>query len=634
MYKISVPVVLDRIDTYGREEYRLELQRVGAERIFFVIDQLPDGAEEEERLLAALKNHAAYFKENGFETGAWYWALLSHSPRYTRIRGFLGRDSVSENCPADPEFLRSHAEFIKKVAKTGVDLIMFDDDLRFGFHDSGFGCLCRHHLAAMEALLGEPVPEEGLYRKIFAGGPNRYRDAWYTVTGETLRNFARTMRDAVDSVSPGVRVGACSCMTVWDTDGVDSYTLARDFAGGTVPFVRLIGAPYWAVNRNWGNRLQDVIELERMQLAWRGDENTDIEVFSEGDVFPRPRFRVPAAYLEGFDTALRASGGFDGILKYMMDYRSGPSYETGYSDRHVRNAGLYREIEARFGGKTAVGVRIYEAMQKLRQAEFTEKETENLSRIQDMFFSRAARMLACHAIPTVYEGRGVCGAAFGENARYLPEDALQNGLLLDIRAAEYLCREGIDVGISDFGEAQPVFGEYFPQERTLVKAEGLAYRVVAAPGAEILSYFNQDPAFPSAIRYENADGQRFCVLPVDAYTVDYDVAETYYRSYARGRQLRGAIEWLGKGNGLPAEIDGNPDLYMLCRKGDGALTVGLWNFCIDEVAEGAEIRLSGAAGTVRSVRFFGKAEGTLEGNTIRLSKPIPPFGFAGLEVLC
>ena len=32
-------------------------------------------------------------------------------------------------------------------------------------------------------------------------------------------------------------------------------------AGNTQPFVRLIGAPYWAANRSWGNFVQDVVEL-------------------------------------------------------------------------------------------------------------------------------------------------------------------------------------------------------------------------------------------------------------------------------------------------------------------------------------------------------------------------------------
>ena len=63
-----------------------------------------------------------------------------------------------------------------------------------------------------------------------------------------------------------------------------------------------------------------------MEQSWNGN----IETMSEGDQFPRPRTACPASYLEIFDTALRASGDFKGILKYAIDYTSKPGYEDSY----------------------------------------------------------------------------------------------------------------------------------------------------------------------------------------------------------------------------------------------------------------------------------------------------------------
>ena len=51
----------------------------------------------------------------------------------------------------------------------------------------------------------------------------------------------------------------------------DSATVSRILAGNTKPYLRTIGAPYWAVNRSWGNRVQDVIELTRMERSWCGE---------------------------------------------------------------------------------------------------------------------------------------------------------------------------------------------------------------------------------------------------------------------------------------------------------------------------------------------------------------------------
>ena len=98
---------------------------------------------------------------------------------------------------------------------------------------------------------------------------------------------------------------------------------------------RLIGAPYWAVRTSFGVSLQDAIELERMESSW--DRAEDIEVFAEGDVYPRPRYNCPASYLEGFDTALRASGAFDGILRISIDYVSNVGCESGYLKKYLKN---------------------------------------------------------------------------------------------------------------------------------------------------------------------------------------------------------------------------------------------------------------------------------------------------------
>ena len=52
-----------------------------------------------------------------------------------------------------------------------------------------------------------------------------------------------------------------------------------------------------------------------MESAWT--KNGEIEIMAEGDVYPRPRTLCPASCLEGFDTAIRASGCTDGVLKYV-----------------------------------------------------------------------------------------------------------------------------------------------------------------------------------------------------------------------------------------------------------------------------------------------------------------------------
>ncbi len=619
MYRISVPIMNSHIERAGRDRLAQMLKEMGAERVFLALDSYILDGDRRCAELEKLRDNCEYFKAQGFETGAWIWTFMinaEYKTGYTYMESPFGRVSETQVCPSDPDFRAFAGEYIKDIARCGVEIIMFDDDFRYGYIDIGMGCTCRNHRARMSELIGEELPEEGLAEKLLAGGPNRYRSAWLRANGEYFRQFAREMRGYLDEVDPSIRFGPCSCMPLWDFDGVSTPEISRILAGNTKPFMRLIGAPYWSVNKSWGNRLQDVIELERMERSWSGE---GIEIFSEGDVYPRPRFACSAARLEGFDTALRADGGLDGILKYVMDYTSSAGYETGYWERHMRNMPLYGDIDRHFSGKAACGVRVYEAMQKFENAVIPE-EVAGTTNVQDMFFSPAARLLGACSIPTVYEGLGTAGIAFGENVRYLPDGALDAGLILDARAAQILSEQGIDTGVERLGEKFRTSEEKFLCCGEYICTYGAkAYSLTLKAGAETLSVFTEGDGaeHPAAYRYENAAGQRFLVFAFNGYFA----SDVFFRHYARAKQLSGSIEWLC-GKRLPACCFGNPDLYTLCKRDERSLSVGLWNFFEDSALKPVAV----LDREYSRIEFTG-CSGRLEGDRAYLSD-IPPFGFA------
>jgi hypothetical protein len=409
-------------------------------------------------------------------------------------------------------------------------------------------------------------------------------------------------------------------MTSWDIDGTDARELATILAGETKPLLRLIGAPYWAVNKSWGNSLQDTIELERMESAWTKTEG--IEIMAEGDVYPRPRTLCPASYLEGFDTAIRAAGCTDGILKYGIDYVSNADYERGYAKFHELNRETYEAIDEIFGGKTSCGVRVYESMKKVGDMVMPTKVNREVN-IQNLFFSAAARTLAFNTVPTTYEGHGVCGIAFDENARNLPKEALSRGLILDIAAAEILTERGIDVGLESIGEATGGFCERFADNCNRILTNGATvYNIKLKAGADVLS--DIDTAFgniPMSYRYENKCGNRFLVLNVNTRSG----ADNVLKHYERSRQYAEIIPWLG-GRKLPAYVYGNPALYLQCKEGEGALSVGLWNFFEDTILA-PTVRLDKEYSSITYIN----CDGYLEGDSVHLTD-ISPFGFAGFEV--
>lgn len=635
MYKISVPVMNSAVTPENREAVLAELRRFDAERVFLAMDFYTLDEGKQKKYFSTLKDNCAFFKSHGLEVGSWVWAFeLPEKSSYRGIRSVLGKEHPERICPTDKEFVKFAQEYIRNFARCGVDIIMFDDDYTFNFLDEGGpGCLCDGHIAMINEIVGESHSREELTELIMSGGKNKYRDAYIKANGDSFRAFARSIREAVDEIDPGIRVGKCSCMASWDIDGTTSSEIARILAGKTKPFYRFIGAPYWAVRTSFGVSLQDAVELERMESSW--DRYEDIEVFAEGDAYPRPRYNCPASYLEGFDTAIRASGCTDGILKYGMDYNSEPYYEQGYAKFHERNREIYKGIDEMFANKKHAGIRVYESMNKIADMEM-ETAVNKCADIEYMFQPKAARTLAHNSIPSTYEGEGVCGIVFDENARALPLSALKNGLILDIAAAEILTKRGIDVGIKKIGN-----GYNGQTERDL------------ETGNKIYHYFDPitvfDCEFDQNIKtlsimetekgditlsylYENADGNKFLVFNANSRPNGEGRrkntrfgSESVFRNYERSRQIAEFAEW-SSGKKLPAYVYGCPEMYIQCKESEGKLSVGLWNFFADEAFD-FEVQLSESYSKIR----FLNCEGTLKGDRVMI-KSIPAFGFGFFEL--
>ncbi len=621
MYKISVPIMNANVKRNGREETLRELNRLDAERVILALDTFETDEEKQKQVFEELADNCLFFKAHGFEVGAWIWTFwIKGNQHFRNMRSISGKEIREFMCPTDESFVCFAADYIRRIVKCGVDIIQFDDDFRYGFLSDSAACLCDGHIEAINRITGENSTREELEYFITNGGKNKFRDAFLKANGDAFRNFAKKIRSAVNEVNPHVRISLCACMSAWDLDGTDAKELATILAGDTKPLLRLIGAPYWAVNRNWGNTLADVIELERMESAWT--KSDDIEIMAEGDAYPRPRTRCPASYIEGFDTAIRVAGCTDGILKYGIDYCSRADYETGYALFHERNRRLYSDIDRIFKGKQSVGVRVYESAKKISDLVNPTRVNQTVC-IENLFFSKAARTLAYNTVPTTYVGEGICGIVFDENARNLPLEALNHGLIIDIAAAEILAERGIDVGLAEIGKATGGVCEHFLQKENYILTEGATvYDIKLRDGVEILSDIETPLGnLPMSYRYQNRNGNRFLVLNVNTRSE----ADNVLKHYERSRQYAEQIPWLG-GQELPAYLYGNPALYIQCKKDEHTLSVGLWNFFEDPVLSPV-VQLDGEYSSLECIH----CKGHIDGNRVILSE-ISPFEFVGFEV--
>ena len=620
-YKISVPVRCAALDNYGAGLFVSQLKEIGASRVFLCPSGDINLWKNHEEEIASLKRNIDIMKSNGFETGVWVWAFQYAGGSFTYMRNPKGVDSKTSVCPTDREYTEMMGGFVEEAAKAGADIFMFDDDYRYSFIDNGFCCCCDNHLKMISSILGEDVSLETMEKHLLYGGKNRYRDAFLEANGKALADFAKEMRRHLDNVNPEIRMGFCTCISSWDIDGIHPDSVASLLAGGTVPFYRLIGAPYWAPEKFWGNRLGDVIELTRLESSRR--VNRDIEIFSEGDAYPRPRYKTPSAYVEGFDTALRASGCTDGILKYIIDYSAHPLTETGYLSRHKANIPLYGEIENMFSGKASTGIRIYDKPDKYSSITIP-AEIEGDFRIQDLACNCGARMITACSVPTVYEGYGCAGVAFCEDMRAVPDEALSKGIITDIAGCRILMERGIDTGIKDIGETYHVGREKYLKDGNIIGlgAGFTCRKTEISEKAAAESYFIGDSETSvGSFRYENEAGQRFLIFCAEVYFNN----ESIYRQYPRAKQLISAVPWLC-GAELPAVITGNPDLYVQVRENKDSVAVGLWNFFADDIPE-PSVKVLFDASSVRTINCTAE----IRGREIRLSR-IEPFGFAAFEI--
>lgn len=621
MYKLSVPVGnINFLEHTDREKAMKLMKEMGVERVFLALGTDTFEGESKKSELDALCENGKLLRENGFEVGAWFWTFLSRKENgYRRMMSPDGRTSRENICPSDENYCMAMFSFLKEVADTPIDMIMFDDDFRYGFYDIGFGCLCENHYKKIREILGKNPARETVADGILKGGENEYRNAFLKANGEYFEKFAADCRKAVDSVNPSIRMGFCSCITSWDIDGTTPDRISRLLAGNTKPFYRLIGAPYWAALNAWGNRLSYVIEQERIESSRRKDKN--IEIFSEGDTFPRPRHRVPAAYLEGMDTALRADGTLDGILKYSFDYNATLDYESGYNAEHMRNIPLYKKISELFDGKQAAGLKVIDNPEKFRTTEMDEYK-DNPVKVQETAFCAGARFAAANSIPTTYGETGCAGIAFGEDARAVTEADLKTGLILDFAAAKILKSRGIDTGyIADNGEAGMNGIEYFANgEKIGILCSPKLHNLKLNEKAEELSFADKEKSIPVSYYYENADNEKFLVYTYDGYRCDDEA----FRNYERQKQVLEAVKRMN-GKGVPVSCSGHPDLYILAKQSGNRLSVGLWNFFPDRIYSP---KLAFAE-NVKLKKIFG-ASGEAGGNTVTLSD-IEPYGIVILE---
>lgn len=630
MYKLSVPLMSTTITKENRQKYLSLCKEAGASRIFLAL--------AENTIPENLKENISFFKQNGFEVGVWistigHGFILSHAEAATEcefkpIVDIDGTQRLHANCPLDKSFCDFTAKFVASLANLGPDIVMLDDDLRLSQHGPALCCACENHLNRISSILGEDITREFIKPYITSGKPNKYRNAWLQAQNESLMEFAKCIRAEVDKQTPNVTICNCTAYALWDVDGINVAEISRILAGKNKPLLRLTGAPYWATKK-FKYPLAGTFEIARMLASFV--KNEGLELMSEGDVYPRPRYTCPASYLELYDAATRADGGYDGILKYMFDYIAGPDFETGYIKLHNKNKPIYEKLHKMFPNGANAGVRVYVKPHNIKTADLDISPVRIYSPIpQD------AIMFSQNGIPTIYNGKGVCNSVFGENARSFDLEELSSGTILDAVSAIILSERGVDVGLKSYGKFSEQNITYLHTsniENNSFITDGNV-RVLDAEIKEnakpLLFSSLQDNSQPFAYRYENQNGERFLVFLFEGASIyvpnERAAISGITKNYCIQEVLINSISWLGK-QPLPAFCSKNPELYLICESDEGSLTVGIFN-CFADPLINPDITLAEKYSRIETLN----CDAVLSGNTVTLTGGLAAFSFAAIRL--
>ncbi len=648
MYRVICPIFNHPYSAKERRDLLAQLSDAGVQEVILVFNRVLCNEAQLKAEQAMFLENKAFLEAAGLLVGAWLAPTIGYgsahrfdfdaSNHFTHIQSTTGAKATGAYCPLDEGFVAEFFKLLDIIAETGVKFILFEDDFTLtGGKLYDPGCCCERHLERLRTALGRNIEREEFHTALFRDGKNPVRDTWLQVMGDTLRDFIGKIEKHLHSAHPEIRLGLSANASSYDIEGVSMAELVRIAAGRHRPLIRTTGAPYW---KHTGS-LAENIEAARVQRAWCGN---DIELLAEGDTYPRPRHWVSANDLESFDIILRADGCMDGILKYMMDYNSSTRYETGYTRRHARNQGHYKEIARRFTGKT-VGLNLCEYPLTFAGRSFRELDRQCYG--EGNFLPLASQWLTTdNSIPVAYGDPDSACLALGENARYIGDEILRRGVITDAAGARILMERGIDVGIRAM---EPVifpsverFDAYDEETVTIPAPNSRFYRLELSEGAEMLSVFGcsgsglgvnngfaaSTDTFPACYRYENPLGQRFVVYSFTAESVltTSEWQPGLFRNYCRQRQLADGVQWL-QGKPLPAICFGNPGLYILCKRDGDTLTVGLWNLSHDE-AISPEIFLDREYTLADCYR----CSGTLTGNVFHFHGDLMPYSFAFFTV--
>ena len=546
------------------------------------------------------------------EIGWWVVPTL-RGGRYRPFQHVMDCDGheTHASCPLDSRFREDFSAKIAACARQArPSVIFFEDDFTLSNHggmNAMKGCFCPLHLAEYAKRTGQTRTAKEI-AEIFrnptaANAP--LRQTFAELSRDSLAGLAASIRAAIDEVDPSIRV--CLCQSGFsDIDGDATEAVARAFAGGTRPMVRVFGAAYFNENA------PATLPGELAHTFWSAQHlGKDIELIHETDPYPHTRFCNSSLYLFS-ELAAAVMAGVTGSYYYCTQYSDDPMGDDGYARRFVderRRLEVVRDLRATM---RPVGVRaVYTPKEVYMFRETKKSATSGMLPVNAYFLAKLGFPMTTVEDPPV-------AMLIGNTPNALSDDELRKilsgGVLVDAEAAVLLSTRGFS---SLTGcEAEEANGRLFfnyehilPVAGCMAAGQKIYNREMDTPpfigwtpkksvlaelkpekGAEVWSEvcdYQGKSVAPATVFFRNQLGGRVAVL---SRSLDARVHPSIYSS--RKQELfHRLFELLANGRPLDVTAPKTPSIWLVAARNDRELLVMAENLC-GEPRSDIELRFS------------------------------------------
>ena len=268
-----------------------------------------------------------HLEGSGIPTGILLYATMGHGGSVTMPSPFqkmiLGRRNGMRSpffCPEDEKFCEYIGQNIRKLGQEMPDFFIMDDDARLLTLREG--CFCPLHVDHFNRLHSTKYSAEELRKLVYQD--TAFAHQYDELLQQTMENYFRGIRKAIDDVSPDIHCGLFLC----EQEARFYGKFAKLLAGKTGhPMVRVNNGRYMS------DAQRDVPAWLRKtagQMVLFGDQ---FHILSETDTCPHNRYSMSAYSLLQHI-----------MLSYLEGCKGGSLWITGVQNLEPTSAQVYRRV--------------------------------------------------------------------------------------------------------------------------------------------------------------------------------------------------------------------------------------------------------------------------------------------------